>query len=153
MQMRTYLLCRFANVASNAAALMGYTMPLLSTANTAPLASQTYYVGSDLVTGIQTTYANANIIIPKTGTIKRFDLIMRLSTVYPAGVVNYALRLNDATDFAALTGDFTLIVNEGTVTGLTQAVVAGDMLALKVVTPAWGATGTGVRWFGIVFIE
>jgi hypothetical protein len=132
---------------------MGYTLPLLSTANTAPLPSSTYFVGSDLVTGIQTTYALANIIIPKVGTIKRFDLIMRLSTPYAAGVVNYVLRLNDSIEFAPMTGDFTLNSNMGTAAGLSQAVNAGDVLALKVVTPAWGANGTGVRWFGIVYIE
>lgn len=136
-----------------AASGLGYTIALISSANTAPLASSTYYVGGDFVTGIQTTYSKASMEVPKAGTIKRVYLRMRLSTVYPSATVNHWIRVNDTTDIANMTGDYSSDSVSVNSTGLSTAVNAGDTLALKITTPAWGSTGTGVRWYALVYIE
>ncbi len=110
-----------------------------------PADSTTYYAGI-LSAEAATTYDNVSIIVPLSGTLVRVDLKVRVrGTLGTTEDVTHNLRLNDATDFATIALDYDAAFKESSSTGLSQAVVAGDKLALKIVTPAWATNPTDVH--------
>jgi hypothetical protein len=131
----------------------GYIMPFYITVLGTSMTDSTTYFGGLPVGTIMTTYAQAKLPVPKSGTIKRFDLKMFNSGAASNETVSHYLRLNDTTDFGQLDTTYDVTDRLASVTGLSQAVVAGDTMALKIVTPAWATNPTTVRAAGFAWIE
>lgn len=134
---------------------MGYTLSLGAGLGGNPADSTTYYFGADLVAGIvNTTYSLARIEIPKAGTIKRFFLKVRVTgTLGTTETVTHYVRLNDTTDVAQIDTTYDATSKDATNTSVSQAVSAGDFIAVKIVCPAWATNPTSVRIYAVVYIE
>jgi hypothetical protein len=133
----------------------GYVLYIANQISFSPADSTTYYWGGDISTGLTVTYNEAKVYVPKTGTVKNWFFKFRIAGTIGSGeTVSHYLRLNDATDFGQLDATYAgSSTNNLAVTGLSQAVTAGDYIAVKMVTPAWVTNPTQVRMFGYVYIE
>lgn len=118
-----------------------------------PADSTTYYAGL-ISPELSTTYAHVSLKIPKTGTVKRIELKVRVrGTLGSNETVSHYLRLNDTTDFGQIDTTYDAVNRELTLSGLSQAVTAGDTLALKIVAPAWATNPVNVQVQATVWIE
>lgn len=134
--------------------IAGYILSLFSVGAGSPADSTTYFIGGDGNNSGETVYANARIEIPKAGTVKYAVLKLRVAgTLGTNEATNHFLRLNDTTDFAQITSTYDAATRDLHATGLSQAVNAGDFLALKIVCPAWVTNPTTVRWRCDAYIE
>ena len=116
-----------------------------------PADSTTYYIGP---TNMRVVFTHASIRVPKTGTVTKYWVrVACTSAVGSSETVNYYLRLNDTTDFGNYTTTWDANYSETTSGTLSQAVTAGDELAVKVVTPAWVTNPTAVYVNGWILIE
>lgn len=132
----------------------GYTICLFSASSGAPAASTTYYFGGDPTPGQNTVYVNTRIEIPKAGTIKRVFYKVKVSGTLASGeTVTHLIRINDTTDVASSTCTYNAAVVDTVNSSVNQAVVAGDYICWKVVTPAWGTLPTTVKFYALVYIE
>lgn len=131
----------------------GYAITSQTAASVNPAASTTTYFLGDGPGGANSAYTNASVEIPRSGVIRRWSLRTRVQgTLASAGTANHFLRLNDATDFAQLDQNYSL-VSTNTFVICNQPVNAGDMIAVKFVAPAWVTAPTTVRWFVTIWIE
>lgn len=119
-----------------------------------PADGTTYYLGANFLNGVLDTANDyARIEIPKAGTIKRMFLkISQITTSGTSETVNHYIRLNNTTDIANVTGSYSTGQLETTVTAST-AVVAGDYITVKIVTPTWVTNPVGVVFYGLIYIE
>ena len=136
------------------AASAAYTLTLGSAGSQNPADSTTYYFGGDLNANLNTTWDLTSVDIPKSGTLKRVFIKVRIAgTPGSNEAVSHYVRLNDTTD---LTVDTTATYNTAVtnlIANLSQAVAAGDRLAIKVATPAWVTNPTTVRTYAVLYIE
>lgn len=135
--------------------ITGYNMELWTAGSLAsPADSTTYYIGGDPNLGTSTTYTEARLEVPKTGTVKYVVLKVRVTgTLATSETVVHNIRLNDTTDFATINTTYDAVTRDVHATGLSQAVTAGDFIALKIATPAWVTNPTTIRYRCIVYIE
>lgn len=128
-----------------------YVLPLFTTTATSPAASSVLYFGFLTVPSV--TYDPVKIVIPIAGVIQRLDVKVNVAGILAsAELVDFYARLNDTTDVgpvsftndAAHTSGFAVV---------SQAVVAGDFIAAKIVTPAWSVSPTTVRYWMTVVIN
>jgi 4-hydroxyphenylpyruvate dioxygenase-like putative hemolysin len=135
-------------------ARVGYEKLILQSVAFSPADSTTYYWGADIGAGMATVHDNAHIYIPRAGTLKSWWFKLRITgTLGTAETVSHYLRLNDTTDFGQSDTTYDAATRNLVVTGLSQAVAAGDGIAVKVVTPAWVTNPTQVTMFGGIYIE
>jgi hypothetical protein len=131
----------------------GYViMPLPGQLN--PADATTYYFGA-LSNAVSTTANDSALIIPKTGTIKRIDIVIanggtlgsnEASTVY--------FRLNNTTDTVISNSVTTNAVRSAfTNSGLSVAVAAGDTYEIKWVAPTYATNPTSIRFYVSIYIE
>jgi len=136
------------------AASAAYVLPLGTAVNNSPADSTTYYIGGDLNNNLNTTWNISSVEVPKSGTLKRVFIKARVGgTLASAQAVSHYIRLNDTTDLTVDTTATYDTTATNLIAALNQAVVAGDFLNLKVVTPAWTTNPTLVRWFALLYIE
>jgi hypothetical protein len=134
---------------------LGYTLAIGSAGSQSPADSTTYYFGSDWNANANTTWNLTSVEIPKSGTLKRvFIKVRNAGTLSSGEAVSHYIRINDTTDVTVNTTatydtTATNIVNSA----LSTAVVAGDMVNLKIATPAWVTNPTSVRVSAILYIE
>lgn len=136
----------------------GYMLTFIGSGAGAPADSTVYYVGGDIAAAangwLNTTYANASIVVPASGTITRFYVKVRIRTANGTTEdVVHTIRINDSTDVGSLSLDYDQAERSGSVTGLSTAVVAGNTITLKITCPAWATNPTGVSLYGYVWIE
>ena len=95
------------------------------------------------------------IYIPKAGTLKAVQVHVEVGSVLgTTESVSHSIRLNDTTDITlTTTNTYNALTVDSTTTGLSQALVAGDYVVLKVATPAWVTNPTGVKWNAFLYIE
>lgn len=136
---------------------VGYVMNLLTGGGGSPADATTYYFGGDLMSGfagsIHTAFATDRIEVPKGGTIKRVFLKVRSAVAGTSETVSHYIRINDTTDVGQIDLTYDATTREGTNSSVSQAVTAGDYIALKVVCPTWVTNPTTVRWYCTVYIE
>lgn len=131
----------------------GYTIPIVSVTSGSPSANTTYFLGADGVSSVQTVFLSAAIKVPKAGTVKGAYIKARM-TPGTGELVQHFVRLNDLTDAAMPSAAYNVASVDVQGTGLNLQVVAGDMLAIKIVTPAtWASPATAIRWEGYIYIE
>ena len=135
---------------------VGYTITLAGGWESGTLAdATTYYIGGDFFNSTRagaTAYTNWSVEIPKAGTIKRVYLKVRLATVGTTENVTNYIRLNDSSDVGKIDLSYDKIMVEGNNTSISQSVVAGDKVALKIACPTWVTNPIGVRWYCILYI-
>lgn len=129
-----------------------YTIGLQSTILFSAADSTTYFV---CTTNLRSTFSEAQIRIPVTGTITSFWVkVSRTAATGSAEDVTYYLRLNDTTDYGSIVDQWDAQFTDVASTGLSIAVTAGDYIALKVVTPAWvtNPTNAVIQWYAVIEI-
>lgn len=134
----------------------GYTMIFQFGSTTGPADSTTYFFGADNAQSIaaQSTYALNSIEIPKAGTIRRVYVKVRVnSTLGTSETVQHFIRLNDTTDVGQVDLAYSAVQQSGVNSTVSQAVVPGDVVALKVVSPAWATNPLQVSWYAMIFVE
>lgn len=117
---------------------------------TSPGDGVTIYVAG---TNIRSTYSDASIRIPVTGTVVKYWVrVMVTGTLGTTEDVNYYLRWNDSSDFGNMVDDWDGYseVTSGT---LSQSVTAGDTIALKILCPTWATNPTNVYVLFWILIE
>ena len=131
----------------------GYT--LVSTATSlSPVDATTYYFGV-LAPAVATTANVSYLIIPKTGTIKRIDvIIINAGTLGSNETSTISFRLNNTTDTSISSAITTnAAIQAFTNSALSIAVTAGDTFELKWVTPTWATNPTTIRFTTTIYIE
>ena len=115
-----------------------------------PADGQTYYIGADLLAITNGTAAARRVYIPVAGTIVYARVIFLDATVLGSGETSTInIRLNNTTDTvisAAVTVD--ALTTTFSNNALSIAVVDGDYIEFKWVTPTWATNPTGVsmKW-------
>lgn len=123
-----------------------------------PADSTTYYGASmcaavGTATIVSSTYTAVADYVHKACTIKSVSYRFRLSAGTNESVQVY-IRHNDTTDFGNATFDWSAGAPvRQDITGLSQAIAAGDTLAVKVVTPAWATNPTNITGSAVVYCE
>lgn len=141
---------------ASASSGLGYTVLLLSSANTTPATSTTYFFGGCPGVAANVTYGTASIDIPKAGTLKRVFYKIRCGTVdtTEANGVAHSIRLNNTTDVASQTFAYTQAATNVINSSVSQAVAVGDTVVVKVVTPAsWTVSPAGFHVYVTLYIE
>lgn len=118
-----------------------YYTPTVFTINTNFAASTTYYFGLKLVgssIGVTTNANTRTAPLPYNGTLIGATICSaNITTNASAGNVTLIIRINNTTD-VTLTSTYSMATtNSLSVTGLTQAITAGDTWEVKMITPAW----------------
>lgn len=102
---------------------------------------------------VSVTYNNVKIAIPKTGILRRFDILVRVAgALGSAETVSHFVRINDTTDVGQIDCSYNVAAQNFSAV-INQAVTAGDFVAIKVVTPAWVTNPTTVRNVATIYIE
>jgi hypothetical protein len=132
----------------------GYALEISSAALSAPADSTTYYCGASFGFSCTATPALVRLYIPQAGTITKAYMTVR---TYSAAGTNEQwtmnIRLNNTSDTVISatvdsSGGTTPVSN----TALSIAVVAGDYVEIKIVTPIW-ATNPGYLYInGVLWI-
>lgn len=136
----------------NPSSYTGYVLQS-SCANVNPADSTDYYIGGQFSAAPQTSIGvMLGIPIPKTGTVKAV-VVRNIFTAGTNEAVTFNLRLNNTTDTALTSGDFSSSPNVLLTTGLSLAVTQNDYLHLKVTTPNWATNPTGWRAAVTIYIE
>lgn len=155
----TGMVFRATNTAGNvdlhlgATNLLGYTLIGNTAATFSPADSSTYYMGANANVPT-TTYDLHTFDVPRAGTLKRVFIKVGAAAGASTEAVSHYIRLNDTTD---VTVDTTATYNTAQTnivnSALSQALVPGDRVALKITTPAWATNPTGVRYYVLLYIE
>lgn len=136
------------------AAAAAYTIVLGSAGGHNLADSTTYYVGGDLNANLNTTYLLTSVEVPKAGTLKRVFIKVRCPSTLASGeAVSHYIRINDTTDVTVNTTATYDTTSTNIAAAVSQAVVAGDFVNLKVATPAWVTNPASVRYYAILYIE
>lgn len=140
-----YLLCQISATIGG-----GGSLVIFSTNNANPSDSTIYY--PNWITGINTTYANAALAIPKDGIITGFNGILFSSTPGSAELIPVSLRLNDTTDFGTVNA--TMDAAYTRVSSATeQEVSAGDLIAVKMSFPNMATNPSLSRFLFHIFFK
>lgn len=116
-------------------AKVGYTV-VLGGLISAPADSTNYAIATYTTSGGGAD--RLRVYIPKAGTIKKAYLhIGNFGTLSTAETSTFSLRLNNTTDISISAAVVTNATNYAANATLSQAVVAGDYIEGKWVTPAW----------------
>lgn len=137
------------------AAMAGYALQF-SGSIAAPADATTYYFGANYFDAVVSSTAGlAKIRIPKAGTIKSCYIEVRnRGTAGTTEVSTISIRLNNTTDTTVSAVLITSTVpNAFSNAALAIAVIAGDYIEIKWVTPTWVTNPTNVDIFGCVYIE
>ena len=133
----------------------GYTLLLENGSLLSPADATTYHAGSFSAAGATTNAAQRRVYIPRTGTIRACQLyFLNGGTLGSNETSTVSIRLNNTTDTtvsAAVTNDALSTTFSNSALGV--AVVAGDYIELKWVTPTWATNPTSVRYSAVVFVE
>lgn len=136
---------------------ISYVIPLGFFGLSSPADSTTYFAGfgGSAMTGASDTWAENHHEIVVAGTIVAVSYTFKnIGTLGSTENVTTAIRLNDTTDIASVAdARFDVAFETLAVTGLSQAVVAGDKIAFKILTPAWNPNPTNVIASAVVYLE
>jgi hypothetical protein len=120
-----------------------------------PADATTYYVGANQGIVIGTTYAATAFASPIAGTVTAVTIAVQVGgTLGTTEDVAHYVRVNDATDSAAVNIDYDAAYKTGYSGALSVPVAAGELVALKILTPTWVTNPTTVRlWVTITITE
>lgn len=131
------------------------SVPINASTFAAPAQNATYYFGGIPSRPPQTSITREQQVSPVTGTIVAVYLQATWGNSPSGNNHTFSIRINNASDLLLtnsqpVSGSSPLLLN---VTGLSQAVSAGDLLAVKWQTPAtWTTPVTNIIWNGFIVI-
>lgn len=131
-------------------------IPVSASSFAAPAQNATYYFGGNPSRAPQTAITREQQLCPVTGTITAVYLQGTWGNTPTGNNHTFNVRINNTTDLLLtnsqpVSGASPLLLN---VTGLSQAVTAGDLLAIKWQTPAtWTTPVTNIIWNGFIVIS
>lgn len=148
---------------------MSYAIPFRALTGSNPADAATYYVGDGwagvgITSGVGAQFIEAlKLTVPVPGIVTAVEI----AAIYVDGspgsgeAVTYSLHLNGAagsagssTALGTATWDTaTYNTTRKLVTGLSLAVVASDLLLLKIITPTWVTNPTGVVINGLIYVQ
>lgn len=132
------------------------SVPISASSFAAPAQNATYYFGGNPSRAPQTAITREQQLCPVTGTITAVYLQATWGNTPTGNNHTFNVRINNTTDLLLtnsqpVSGASPLLLN---VTGLSQAVTAGDLLAIKWKTPAtWTTPVTNIIWNGFIVIS
>lgn len=128
-----------------------YTLQCGTGANFTAADSTTYFFGGALTTN---TSARSGIYIPLAGTIVSVDVVVFVGAVLATTETStISLRLNNTTD-TTISSDVQANAQIQRYQANTSiAVVAGDFIEWKWVTPVWATNPTNVRIYGVAMVR
>lgn len=108
----------------------------------------TLYLGGDIAGAAATlTYTNQAVRVLRSGTITSAFIIVRAATAGSAETFSAYLDINAGTTLVTIstTLDLGTTVSKAYTTGLSQAVTAGDYIAIRIVCPTWATDPSTCR--------
>lgn len=140
-----------ATIAVSMVGTPGYSMQF-GYRNSSPPDSTVSFFGSDFGTFDSTTYSNVTLCVPFTGTIRGWSLNYHC-TAGSSELFTNKIVINSTTTVGNI--EIALnIANTNAVQGsLSQAVNAGDVIAIRHESPAWVTNPAGVHCQAVVFIS
>lgn len=128
-----------------------YTLQCGTGANFTAADSTTYFFGGSLTTS---TAARCGIYIPLAGTIVSVDVVVFVGAVLATTETSTIyLRLNDTTDTTISSSVLASAQLQRYQADTSIAVVAGDFIEWKWVTPVWATNPTNVRIYGVAMVR
>jgi hypothetical protein len=128
----------------------GYILQMVCGGVANPADGSTYFfaLNNSITTETASIDAVTRISIPVDGTItKVYGTISVAGTLGSSGNSTLSMRLNNSSDTTITsTLALTAAINNFSNTGLSVAVVAGDYIETKIVTPTWSTNPTNVGW-------
>ena len=136
------------------AALAGYALQVCNLLHS-PADATTYYIGTQVGVTPTTTQGLRRIYIPKAGTIKAVQIATFVSgTLGTAEAATWSIRLNNSGDTQISNAVlYTATVQTFSNSALSIAVVAGDYIEIKILTPTWVTNPTSVVHSVTIYIE
>jgi hypothetical protein len=133
----------------------GYVLPLFNAVNINPADGATYFVGSGFNTLAQSvSFVNSSVEIPKSGVIRRLFVKAKIAGTLGSGqLVQHFVSINNLVDAGQVDFAYSSFNAQFVNAAVNQSVLAGDMVALKIVTPAWAPNPTQVSYYASLFIE
>jgi hypothetical protein len=135
---------------------VGYTMTMSNMGTNVPANGATYFFGGNLLDTNNTSFDAAKLEVPRAGTIKRIQVRQNLPSGSAASAENvvHKVCVNNGTDCVGnLAFAYSATSTSGSEITLNKPVKAGDNIAIRVDTPAWGTRPSNVRWYAVVYIE
>ncbi len=131
---------------------LGYVLQTYPVSNLTWSSSTTYYFGTN---PSQTSiYDTAKIEIPKAGTIKRITVRAQTSVAGSSEATPVYVRLNNTTDVGTISLNMSSSPPiRATDSSVSQAVSAGDFIAIKVATPSYATAPTNCQLIATIYIE
>lgn len=127
--------------------VIGYTLyGQIASVAVSPADATTYYFGSNFVGGLNTTVNISKIYIPVAGTIDVCYIYCSVTGTFGSSETSTVyIRLNNTTDTTVTTSlRANVATNVASNSGLNIAVVAGDYIEIKWVTPTWATNPTNI---------
>ena len=131
----------------------GYTIPIFVGALTSPVDATTYYFGNIAATAPSTTADERKMYIPKSGTITFCEIATNATTAGTNEAWPMYIRLNNTTDYEIATVSANTNLRMWKKTDFSIAVVAGDYIEIKTVTPTWATNPATFTQGGYIYIE
>lgn len=131
-------------------------VPVVASSFAAPAQNQTYYFGGIPSRPPQAAITREQQVCPVTGTIVSVFLQGTWGNTPTGNNHTFNVRINNTTDALItstqpISGASPVFISN---TGMSQAVTAGDLLAIKWQTPAtWTTPVTNIIWNGMIVIE
>lgn len=131
----------------------GYTMPFLAGAWN-PADGIQYFAGFTTSAAVATANLTP-IVFPKSCTLKRIDVVVRVSgTLGSNENTSLQFRLNNTTNtLITSTAQLTATTQTFSLTGQNIAIAAGDTAEIRLDSPTWGTNPTNVSLGGTGYCE
>lgn len=134
----------------------GYTLQGGGTGTFSPADATIYYIGfsNNSIAGALAIAGQRSLIVPKAGTIKSIGVETYIPTTLASNeAVTIDVLINTVTSVGSHTEDWSVTPTRNLITGLSQVVVAGDYLGLRIQCPTWATNPTPVQIGFTVYIE
>lgn len=139
----------------------GYVLQAEISSGFNPADAVIYYVGSlpgatlALRASGSNGWINQRMYVLQTGTIKKVVFHFAVSGAGTTESVSHYIRLNDSSDFTALstTETYDSSPKDFVYTGLAFSVTAGDYIAFKIASPTWATNPTGLQGSVQIYIQ
>ncbi|MCU1285012.1 MAG: putative autotransporter protein [Acidobacteriales bacterium] len=132
----------------------GYTMQFAHTSDASPASSTNHYAG---IKYLATSRAAENqFYVPKACTVKEVQYHFFIDGTRDSAANNVTFRMDlnsGVSTFGSTTMTFQAGSGKAEVSGLSQALAAGDLVAFNVLTPTFSTSPTSVRVWASLYCE
>ena len=130
-----------------------YMLLAFSATTFSPADGAVGYAGSLFTLSPRSVISQASIVVPLNGQIVRWWMKTFNNVAGSAETVTMALTLNGVSDFGTVTDTWEVQYTDVLSAALTQSVVAGDTLVVKMTYPTWVTNPTGCVVQGWIMLQ